>query len=506
MAALPRDIFLADEDATIRLGQDLALAIRPGDCLALHGDLGAGKSTLARALIRCVADDSALDVPSPTFTLVQTYDLRFTVAHFDLYRIADPQELSELGLDEALGEGAVLIEWPEHAGDELPSDAVHISIGEEAEGRRVRIEGPTEAVERIARSLRIRTFLGDVGRSNAQRRFLLGDASARIYETIRSSSRKPELLMNAPRREIGPVLRDGKRYAQIAHTAEDIAPFIAIDHLLDEMGFRVPAIRAHDLENGLALIEHLGEDRILDEEDRPITDRWETAIDCLVALHRQDIPATVPMPGGGSHTIPPFDADAMMVEVELFLNWYLPNIRGAAAMPKERASFETAWKDLIETVATAQTGLVLRDFHSPNIMWQNHEAGIRKIGLIDFQDAMIGPVAYDVASLVHDARVTIQLDAADRLVRRYESARSSLDADFEPKGFRSALAIMQAQRATKILGIFVRLRDRDGKPGYIQHLPRMESYLRRALKHPVLQPLQECYTKMGITLNESERR
>ncbi|MCR9136968.1 MAG: tRNA (adenosine(37)-N6)-threonylcarbamoyltransferase complex ATPase subunit type 1 TsaE [Alphaproteobacteria bacterium] len=505
MAVLPRDIFLADEDATIRLGQDLALAIRPGDCLALHGDLGAGKSTLARALIRCVADDSALDVPSPTFTLVQTYDLRLTLSHFDLYRIADPQELSELGLDEALADGAVLMEWPEHAGDEVPSDAVHISIGEEADGRRVEIEGPSEALERIARSFRIRTFLDGAGRRNAQRRFLLGDASARIYETILSSGRKPELLMNAPRREIGPVLRDGKRYAQIAHTAEDIAPFIAIDHLLDKMGFRVPAVLAHDLKDGLALIEHLGEDRILDDKDHPITDRWETAIDCLVALHRQDIPATVPVPDGGFHTIPPFDADAMMVEAELFLDWYIPFVRGSAATPVERASFETTWNDLIETVAKAEAGLVLRDFHSPNIVWQNHETGVRKIGLIDFQDAMIGPLAYDVASLVHDARVTIRPDFADHLVRRYESARSGLDENFDPERFRSALAIMQAQRATKILGIFIRLRDRDGKPGYLRHLPRMESYLRQALKHPVLHPLQECYTKVGITLNESER-
>lgn len=503
MAVLPRDIFLADEDATIQLGQDLALAIRPGDCLAFHGDLGAGKSTLARALIRCMADNMDLDVPSPTFTLVQTYQMRIALAHFDLYRIADPQELIELGLDEALAEGAVLMEWPDRAGDDLPVDAIHIRLSEEAAGRCVRIDGPTEAIERIARSLRIREFLDEARYNSAQRRFLMGDASARIYETIRTSSGKRELLMNAPRCEIGPVLRDGKRYAQIAHSAEDIVPFIALDRFLDDRGFRVPAIMAHDLEDGLALIEHLGDVGILDDQGHPVVSRWETAIDCLVALHRQDIPAEIPIPDDGVHTIPPFDADAMMVEVELFLNWYLPFVRGADASHEDRASFESAWKNLIDALAKAETGLVLRDYHSPNILWQNDEPGIRKIGLIDFQDAMIGPVAYDVASLVQDARITIAPDFADRLVRRYETARTNLEKDFDQAGFRSALAIMQAQRATKILGIFVRLRDRDGKPGYMRHLPRMETYLRQALKHPVLHLLHECYTKAGITLNES---
>lgn len=503
MAALPRDIFLADEDATIRLGEDLALAVRPGDCVALHGDLGAGKSTLARALIRSMADDTDLDVPSPTFTLVQTYPLRCVLTHFDLYRIADPHELIELGLDEALADGAVLMEWPERAGDALPPDAIHIRFEEEAAGRRISIDGPSEPLERIARSLRIRAFLDSAGLGKARRRFLMGDASARIYETIRTTGGTTRLVMNAPRREIGPVVRDGKRYAQIAHTAEDIAPFIALDGFLDERGFRVPAVMAHDLEDGLALIEHLGDARIIDDQGHPIVARWETAIDCLVALHRQIIPDDIPVPGGGVHTIPPFDPDAMMVEVELFLNWYLPFVRGSAASPDERAAFNAAWTGLIDALAPAETGLVLRDYHSPNILWMDHETGIRKIGLIDFQDAMIGPLAYDVASLVHDARVTIEPDLADRLVKRYETARTELDKDFDRHAFRNGLAIMQAQRATKILGIFVRLRDRDGKPGYLRHLPRMEAYLHRALQQPVLQPLQECYTKVGITQTES---
>ncbi len=104
------DRHLPDEQATQRLGEDLALALRPGDCLALVGDLGAGKSTLARALIRAIAGEPDLEVPSPTFTLVQDYELSLPIAHFDLYRIADPDELDELGLDEMLARGACLVE------------------------------------------------------------------------------------------------------------------------------------------------------------------------------------------------------------------------------------------------------------------------------------------------------------------------------------------------------------------------------------------------------------
>src|SRR5215207_6038059 len=104
---------LPDERATVRLGEDIAMALRAGDALALSGDLGAGKTTLARGLIRAMAGEEKLDVPSPTFTLVQSYETRVPLHHFDLYRLTSPSELDELGLDEMLASGAALIEWPE---------------------------------------------------------------------------------------------------------------------------------------------------------------------------------------------------------------------------------------------------------------------------------------------------------------------------------------------------------------------------------------------------------
>jgi tRNA threonylcarbamoyl adenosine modification protein YjeE len=126
MASAPLTVELADPEATVRFAEDVSLALQQGDCLCLSGDLGAGKSTFARALIRAIADDPDLEAPSPTFTLVQSYELRLPVAHMDLYRLGSPDELDELGLDDALGEGVALIEWPEKALELLPEDRVMI--------------------------------------------------------------------------------------------------------------------------------------------------------------------------------------------------------------------------------------------------------------------------------------------------------------------------------------------------------------------------------------------
>lgn len=136
-----RTIALGDIDATNALGARIAASIAAGDAIALQGDLGAGKTTLARAILRALGVTET--VPSPTFTLVQSYDTpRLAVCHFDLYRIENSADIDELGLDEALDQGAALIEWPEHAGSRLPRDALTVALSLDVEGRRARISGP----------------------------------------------------------------------------------------------------------------------------------------------------------------------------------------------------------------------------------------------------------------------------------------------------------------------------------------------------------------------------
>ena len=137
MAAIER--ILPDEEATALLGEDIAAALQPGNVVALKGDLGAGKTTLARALVRALAADPTLEVPSPTFTLVQAYETRLPVAHFDLYRVGSPAELDELGFSDAAADGVVLIEWPERAGDRLPADAIVVELTQLGDGRVARI-------------------------------------------------------------------------------------------------------------------------------------------------------------------------------------------------------------------------------------------------------------------------------------------------------------------------------------------------------------------------------
>ena len=495
------DIFLADEAATIRFGEDRTLALRRGDHVALSGDLGTGKSTFARALIRAIADDAGLEVPSPTFTLVQTYDLRVPVAHFDLYRIADAAEIDELGFDEALADGICLVEWPEKGSGVLPSDGITLRFVHEADGRRVEIGGTAAALARIRRSLAIRTFLDTAGYRNATRRHLTGDASIRAYEHITDADRRL-VLMDSPRHTPGPILAHGKYYQQIAHIAEDVRPFIAVGRYLVSRGLRAPAIYETDIDKGILLIEDLGYDSVLDEMGGPVAERYRESAACLAHMHGQAFERDLPVKDGVIHRVPDFDRDAMQIEVGLLTDWYLPWKRGRPASDAERRDYIAIWDALIESLAVAERNLLLRDFHSPNIIWRPDATGTDRVGIIDFQDAMIGPSAYDVASLVQDARVDMPEDVADDVLHHYLSLREE-NGGFDRTRFLRDWHVMAAQRNCKLIGLWVRLMQRDGKASYMKHMPRTLDNLRTAMAHPRLAPLHDWCRKAGILSDES---
>jgi tRNA threonylcarbamoyl adenosine modification protein YjeE len=489
--------FLPDEAATARLGQDLALALKPGDALALSGDLGAGKTTLARALVRANAGDAELEVPSPTFTLVQSYDGRVAVSHFDLYRLGGPSELDELGFDEALSEGAVVVEWPERAGDRLPGGTVSVALLHEGEGRSAIVSGSGPAFDRVARSLAIRDFLDGAGAGAADRIPFPGDASARAYETVRLAGGPDRILMNSPRLVLGPPVKDGKPYAVIAHTAQTVAAFVAIGKALRERGIAAPEVLASDLDQGFLLLEHLGTGSFLDAEGRPVAGRYAAAAELLAALHEKPWPTRLRAAPGVFHDMPPFDRCALAIETELLLDWYVPWKTGRPADAELRRQFAQAWNVVFERLDKAEAGLVLRDVQAPNFVWRDDRSGSERIGVLDFQDALIGPLAYDVASLGMDARVTIPEDIEQATVAAYVAARHAAGG-FDEAAFREAYAICAAQRNTKILGIFVRLKERDGKPGYLKHLPRIRAYVRRALAHAALAPVAALYDAHGL--------
>ncbi|MBO0663239.1 tRNA (adenosine(37)-N6)-threonylcarbamoyltransferase complex ATPase subunit type 1 TsaE [Jiella sp. MQZ9-1] len=491
-------LVLPDTAATERLGADLAVVLAAGDVIALSGDLGAGKSTLARALIRALAGDPQLEVPSPTYTLVQPYDTEPPVAHFDLYRLAKGEELDELGFDDAAATGIALVEWPERAEADMACATVAINLTlHETGGRVAVISAAGNAQERISRTLAIRGFLSDAGLDDAPRARFFGDASTRRYETLTANG-VTFVLMDAPRRPDGPPIKNGLPYSRIAHLAEDVAPFVAVADALRQAGFAAPAIRRADLDSGLLLTEYLGDGGIIDADRRPIPQRYHECITCLAALHQIEWSAELPFQSGAIYRLPRFDRGAMTAEIELLVDWYVPYALGRAASDDERRLFTECWTAIFDELQSAETSLVLRDFHSPNVIYRPEAEGIQRIGLIDFQDALIGPAAYDVASLAQDARTDVSADLEAALTAAYISHRREQDPAFAPFAFERDYAIIAAQRASKILGIFVRLLQRDHKPQYLRHIPRIKTYLARTLGHPSLSALRRLYGDWGI--------
>ena len=494
--------------------------LRPGDVVTLAGDLGAGKSTLARAVIRTLAGDEALEVPSPTYTLMQLYDhLPVPVVHADLYRMRSADELEEIGFEEA-GEGAaVLVEWPERAAALFPADRLEIVMALAShrgpEARHARLVGHGAFAARLKRMREIRVFLHASGWGGAIRRPLAGDASSRRYERLIEPGRHA-VLMDAPTRPDGPPVRNGLPYSRIAHLAETVTPFVAMARALRERGLSAPDILAADLAHGLLIVEDLGDARIVDGTPPvPIVARYRAAIELLAALHATSLPPRVPVAVRVDHILPRYDFDAFLIEVELLVDWYLP-FRGVALEPGGREAFAALWRETLGAVIgaadtaatnneaaktdTTKTGTmnahmtwVLRDVHSPNLIWLEDREGLARVGVIDFQDAVIGPAAYDVASLAQDARVDVAEDVELALLGHYVALRRRLDPAFDAKRFARDYAVLGAQRATKIFGIFARLAKRDGKPQYLAHMPRVARYLGRCLAHPHLAPLKAWY-------------
>ena len=490
-------VALADEQATRRLMADVACAIEPGDLITLSGDLGAGKTTFARALIRHLAGNPDIEVPSPTFTLMQAYELpRFALIHADLYRLSGPSEMAELGFEEFGDDAVTVLEWPDRAEGQLAPDRLDIAFTLAPDKgptfRHAVITGHGAFAARAERIGAIRRFLEISGFASATRQRIQGDASSRSYERLVRDGAS-YVLMNSPKRPDGPPVRDGKPYSAIAHLAESVTPFIALARGLHERGFSAPKIFAADSADGLIVLEDLGNELVVDgEPPAPIEARYAVATDVLAALHQLNLPDKLPVSPGVTYRVPRYDIDAMLIEVDLLLDWYLPKLE-TKVLPGQRAAYAALWRAALKPALAAAPTWVLRDYHSPNLLWLPEREGIKRIGLLDFQDAVLGSGAYDVASLLQDARVDVPEKLEITLLSRYLRARHTADASFDAAAFAALYATMAAQRASKILGIFARLERRDHKPQYLRHLPRVWGYLQRSLAHPALAPLKAWY-------------
>ncbi|MFT4120775.1 tRNA (adenosine(37)-N6)-threonylcarbamoyltransferase complex ATPase subunit type 1 TsaE [Bradyrhizobium sp.] len=490
-------VALHNETATAQLMADLALLVGPGDVITLSGDLGAGKTAAARAMIRYLAGDETFEVPSPTFTLVQGYELPpFPVLHADLYRVENESELDEIGLSPLPDATLVLIEWPERAPSAMPDDRIEIALTHRpalgSTARAADITGYGKAAAQVTRLKALRGFLDTSGYADATRRRMAGDASTRSYaRLVRDDG--IVILMNFPQRSDGAALYDGKSYSAAVHLAENVRPFVAIDEGLRARNISAPVIHHSDLAHGFLITEDFGSEGVIEgDPPRPISERYEAATDMLAALHAQTLPETLPLDGQTTYTIPVFDTEALLIEIGLMPEWYLPD-RGVELSEDKRAEFYAMWRALLQKPMAAAKTWVLRDYHSPNIIWLADRTGIARVGVIDFQDTVLGPKSYDVVSLLQDARIDVPESVELTLLSRYIKARRAEDAGFDPAAFAELYAIMSAQRNTRLLGTFARLNRRDGKPHYLRHQPRIWTYLQRSLAHPALAHLRDWY-------------
>lgn len=451
------------------LGRRLAECCRPGDAIALKGDLGAGKTTLARAFIRH-AMGSDVEVASPTFTLVQNYSAPSgELYHFDLYRLEKPGDLHEIGLEDALDNGICLIEWPDLAEQLLPIERITVTIahGARESERNITVTGTKQLIETLsmhARDTLIREFLVHHGHAAAQREPIPGDASFRRYERIRQDGRS-FILMDAP---------PGK---------EDVRPFVTVARYLTGNGFSAPRVLAEDAEQGLLLLEDLGNDlytRLLRQDASPAYERelYAAAIDALRVLHGTAYDAL---------PVPAYTLEKLVEEALLLVDWFLPQI-ATDNIEQARKEYVELWRAVLPVACESVPRVaVLRDYHADNLLWLPERDGIARVGLLDFQDALIGPASYDLVSLLEDARRDVRKDSVEHCLTRYMDGMT----EAERQRFLTSYAVMGAQRNCKIVGIFVRLAVRDGKPHYLKFLPRVWGHLAHDLAHPLLTPMKE---------------
>jgi len=298
-------------------------------------------------------------------------------------------------------------------------------------------------------------FVENAGWGGAAVAPLPGDASFRRYFRLTQSEGESAMLMHAP------------------PPHEDPAPFLHVAHWLNDHGMRAPAILAEDAGAGWVLTEDFGNDRMrdwLDEHPGEERAAYEAAVDALAALHR--------LPPG---PFAPYDMAVYAREAALLTEWYCP----AQGLDVDAEGYARAWEDVMAPVLARQAPgvTVLRDYHAENIMLLGGKATAPQ-GLIDFQDALVGHPAYDLVSLLQDARRDVDVHLETAMLLHYAAAIGGADDDF-----LADYATLGAQRNAKIVGIFTRLNARDGKPRYLAMIPRVWAALERDLAHPALAPV-----------------
>lgn len=445
-------IFLPDPDATDRLAQLMALHLRAGDTVLLSGHVGAGKSHFARAFIRSHFGPTQ-EVPSPSFTLVQTYqNTEVEIWHADLYRLTHPDEVQELGLNDAMATAICLIEWPDRLGALQPSRPIDLRLTSLGDGRIADITAPHHPALRAAlRAQGLDDFLTGAGWGSATRQALAGDASGRRYLRLTRGA-ESAVLMDAPRGQ-----------------PDDPAQFLRIADHLAGLGLSPPRCFAQDLTQGFLLLQDLGDDllaRLIATDPNRETPLMSAAVDVLIHLQSHPAPPNLP-----DLTADEWAASAMLVVSEY------------AAKGDDPAPLQSALAAALRAHADGPRVMIMRDYHGENLLFLPERQGLAQIGLLDFQTAQLGQPAYDLVSLLQDARRDVDPITESHLCQYFIQKTGQTD-------FSAQYATLGVLRALRILGIFAQL-NRRGKPQYLALMPRVYGHLQRNLAHPLLGDLRD---------------
>ena len=270
---------------------------------------------------------------------------------------------------------------------------------------------------------------------------------------------------------------------------------------LRQYGFSAPAIHHADLDHGLLIIEDLGDERVVSgDPPAPIQERYETAVDMLLALHEQRLPDTLPVAPHVEYRIPSYDMNAFLIEAELLVDWFLPRL-DAAIPDTERGSFRALWRELLHPAIEAPPTWVLRDFHSPNLLWLPQRSETARLGILDFQDAVMGPAAYDLASLLQDARVDVSEQTELALLGRYVRGRSRTDPELRCRPIHQALRDARGATRQQDPRHFRAARHARRQAAIFASPARVWGYLQRSLGHPALESLNAWYIAHVPSLN-----
>jgi aminoglycoside/choline kinase family phosphotransferase len=272
----------------------------------------------------------------------------------------------------------------------------------------------------------------------------------------------------------------------------DVGRFIAASNYLRSHGLSAPEIYAADTKAGFALIEDLGHEDYAEilTNGADADELYGTAIDALAKLHLTEAPSALT-----DKPLHRYDETALIAETDLLPEWFFPVGLGRKASDDEVAEHRALWKQTLDPVFAHPSVFVHRDYHAQNLLWLPARSGHARVGMIDFQDAVAGTHAYDLVSLVEDARRDVDGALAERMTTRYLNQMAAQGTPLDEADFRAQAAIMAAQRNAKIVGIFARLYKRDNKPRYLDYLPRVWGYLNKDLQHPALHALKAWYDK-----------